>query len=179
MSISDFFFELGLLNKVGRTGFNFLGSGQQSVSEHSFRMTIIGYCLSKLLKADTCKVLIMCLFHDIPEARTGDLNYVNKKYAEADEERAYEDILKNIPSSDDISSLLKEYNNRESIESMICYDADQLEMIVTLKEELDKGNVQASEWLKTVVSRLKLKESKDISDEILKTSSFEWWMRLL
>ncbi|MHC1741904.1 MAG: HD domain-containing protein [Syntrophobacteraceae bacterium] len=38
-----FFFELGMLKKTPRSGYQFLGSGGESVADHTFRMTLIGY----------------------------------------------------------------------------------------------------------------------------------------
>ena len=79
--IANFLFETGMLKKTPRTGYQFLGSGKESVAEHTFRVACIGYTLSKLVseKIDEMRLLKMCLFHDLPEARTGDHNYVNKK----------------------------------------------------------------------------------------------------
>ncbi len=49
------------------------------MAEHSFRTAMIGYALAQMdEQADVGRVLQLCLFHDIPEARTGDMNYVNK-----------------------------------------------------------------------------------------------------
>ena len=63
--IVDFFFEAGMLTKTPRAGFNFLGTGAQSVAEHLTRTTYIGYALAMLDgKADVAKVMKMCLFHD-------------------------------------------------------------------------------------------------------------------
>jgi hypothetical protein len=84
--IVEFLFEVGMLKKTPRTGYQFLGSGGESVADHSFRTAVIGYALaSQEPDADRNKVVLMCLFHDFPEARTGDHNYVNKKYVKTDE----------------------------------------------------------------------------------------------
>jgi putative hydrolase of HD superfamily len=92
-SMINFLFEVGMLKKTPRTGYQFLGSGQESVAEHSFRTAVIGYMLSlQEPSADSLKTTLMCLFHDIHEARTGDQNYVNKKYVHVDEDRAIEDM---------------------------------------------------------------------------------------
>ena len=81
----NFLFEVGMLKKTPRTGYQFLGSGRESVAEHSFRTAVIGYLLSlQEPEADVQKTTLMCLFHDIHEARTGDHNYVNKQYVEVD-----------------------------------------------------------------------------------------------
>ena len=87
--IANFLFEVGMLNKTPRTGFRFLGSGKESVAEHILRTLFIGYSLCKLdPSVDELKVLRMCLVHDLPEARTGDQNYMYKKYVTVDEEKA-------------------------------------------------------------------------------------------
>ena len=87
--IARFLFEVGMLRHTERSGFKFLGSGRQSVAEHILRVAYIGYVMSKMEKGiDAEKLLKMCLFHDLCEARTGDLNYVYKRYMKADEEKA-------------------------------------------------------------------------------------------
>ena len=34
----------------------------------------------------------MCFVHELPEARTGDMNYVNKKYVTVNEEKAVQEL---------------------------------------------------------------------------------------
>ena len=90
--VVDFLFEVGMLKRTPRSGWQFLGSGTESVAEHSYRTAMIAFVLVRLdgdgLDAD--RILRMALLHDLPEARTGDLNYMNQKYVHADEERAAE-----------------------------------------------------------------------------------------
>ena len=40
---AKFLYEVGMLKKTPRTGYRFLGSGEESVAEHSFRTAVIGY----------------------------------------------------------------------------------------------------------------------------------------
>ena len=51
-----------------------------SISSHSFRVTIIGWFLAKEEKADLYKTTMMCLLHDMEESRSNDHNWVHKKY---------------------------------------------------------------------------------------------------
>ena len=91
--IADFLFEVGMLKKTPRSGFQFLGSGCESVAEHVLRTLYIGYVLCKMdSEADELTVLRLCLMHDLPEARTGDMNYVNKKYVTVDEKKAIREL---------------------------------------------------------------------------------------
>lgn len=176
--IANFLFEAGMLKRTPRTGFQFLGSGAESVAEHIFRTVYIGYTLGHLTKkADTDKIIKMCLFHDLPEARTGDLNYVNKKYVEADETKAVNDLAETLPFGAEIKKLILEYSDGESLEAKLAHDADQLEMILALKEYKDLGNKYADEWLEFAAKRLKTTIAKKLFKTILKTDSSLWWFQ--
>jgi len=174
--IINFLFEVGMLKKTPRTGYQFLGSGKESVAEHSFRTAIIGYILSlQEPEADPRKTTLMCLFHDLHEARTGDHNYVNKRYVNIDEEKAVKDLARGIPFGDDIISITDEFNTGESLEARISKDADQLDLILELKEQKDLGNKYAEEWLHYAIKRLLTENGQKMAQEILQTDSTDWW----
>ena len=104
-AITNFIYETGILSKTPRSGLWFLGTGQQSVAEHTLRTIFIGYALSYItLGADPNKTILMCLFHDLGEGRTSDLNYVHQRYGRLAEARAIEDISKSVPFGKDIKN---------------------------------------------------------------------------
>ena len=174
--IANFLFEAGMLKRTPRTGFQFLGSGAESVAEHIFRTVYIGYALSHMAgNVDMDKVTKMCLFHDLPEARTGDLNYVNKKYVKADTKKAVDDLAETVPFGPEIRELIIEFEKGESTEARLANDADQLELILALKEYKDLGNTYADEWLEYAVKRLKTDVARDLAKTILETDSSLWW----
>ncbi|OEU56906.1 MAG: phosphohydrolase [Desulfuromonadales bacterium C00003096] len=175
-SLANFFFEVGMLKRTPRSGFQFLGSGSESVAEHSYRAAIIGFTLARLDdQADVGRVLQLCLFHDIPEARTGDLNYVNKKYVKVDEQAAVDDLAATLPFGDDYRALVAEFSEQQSREAQLAHDADQLEMILALKEYKDLGNRYADEWYPFSVRRLKTDTAKRLAESIWSTDSSRWW----
>jgi putative hydrolase of HD superfamily len=175
-NIANFLFEAGMLKRTPRTGFQFLGSGAESVAEHIFRTAYIGFTLGRLSEnINTDRLLKMCLFHDLPEARTGDLNYVNKKYVKADEEKAINDLAETIPFGGEIKELIFEFLEGKTPEAMLAYDADQLELILALKEYKDVGNTYADEWLDFALKRLKTDLARDLAKTILETDSSLWW----
>ena len=175
-NLAHFFFEVGMLKRTPRTGFQFLGSGAESVAEHSFRTAIIGFALARLDgQADVARVLQLCLFHDLPEARLGDLNYVNKKYVEADEQRAVDDLAATLPFGDEYRATLGEFAARKTREALLAHDADQLEMILALKEYKDLGNRYADEWYPFAVRRLKTDLARKLAESIWSTDSTRWW----
>ena len=175
-NLANFLFEVGMLKKTPRTGFQFLGSGAESVAEHSFRTAMIGYTLAQIDgHVDVARVIQLCLFHDIPEARTGDLNYVNKKYVKVDEMKAVDDLAEQLPFGDDYRQTLVEFNARETSEALIANDADQLEMILALKEHKDLGNRNADEWFPFSIERLKTDAARQLAASIWSTDSSKWW----
>jgi len=175
-NIAHFLFELGMLKRTPRTGFQFLGSGTESVAEHIFRTAMIGYSLAQLDgQVDAGRVVLMCLFHDVPEARTGDLNYVNKKYVRADEGKAVEDLARTLPFGDDYRALHAEFTEKRTREALLAHDADQLEMILALKEHKDLGNRYADEWYPFSVQRLQTGVARSLAETIWTTDSSRWW----
>lgn len=172
----QFLFEVGMLKKTPRTGYQFLGTGSESVAEHSFRTAVIGYVLaSQEPEADRNKVVLMCLFHDFHEARTGDHNYVNKRYVQVDENKAVRDMAQDLLFGREIVDIADEFNGASTLEARISKDADQLDLILELKEQLDLGNTYAKEWLSYAVQRLCTENAKKMAEEILTTDSTEWW----
>jgi len=174
--IVNFLFEVGILKNTPRSGYQFLGSGSESVADHSFRVAVIAYLLGKNEpKADIQKVLLMSLFHDFHEARTGDHNYVNKRYVTVNENKAVRDLAQKLPFGQEIVSLIDEFKSRETLEARLSHDADQLDFILELKRQLDLGNKSAAEWLRYAVKRLITDYAKELADEITKTGSSDWW----
>ncbi len=176
--ICNFLFEIGMLKRTPRTGLQFLGSGKESVAEHCFRVIIIGYTLAKLNpQVDENKVLKMTLLHDILESRTGDLNYVNKKYLKVDEEKAVNELAATLPFGEELKALLKEFHEKKTAESLIANDADQLELIIMLKEYGDLGNKYTKDWIGFALKRLCTTQARELAETILSTDSAEWWFK--
>ncbi len=174
--IANFLFEAGMLKRTPRSGFQFLGSGSESVAEHIFRTVYIGYVLGNMDSGvDTDRIIKMCLFHDLPEARTGDMNYVNKKYVTVDEIKAVNELTESLPFGEEIKALIDEFNACQTREAQLASDADQLELILALKEYKDLGNAYADEWLEFAMKRLKSNLAIDLAGSIITTDSSLWW----
>ena len=174
--ITNFLFETGMLSKTPRSGFHFLGSGKQSVAEHINRVGYIGFALAMMSEdVDVAKVLEMCLFHDITETRISDANYVHQKYLKRDEKKAINDLEKDFPFGGKVKEILEEYEERGIKEAKLAKDADNLELLLSLKEQFDIGNKRAKTWIPSVISRLVTDEAKQLAGEIIKTDSDAWW----
>ncbi|MFO7569391.1 MAG: HD domain-containing protein [Smithellaceae bacterium] len=177
-SIADFLFETGMLSKTPRSGYQFLGSGRESVAEHILRTVFVGYVLCKLDESlDEPRVLKMCVLHDLPEARTGDMNYVNKKYVDVDEAKAVRELTEGLSFGGDIRQSIDEFNTKETREAKTVRDADQIALILQLKEYGDLGNKYADEWITYAIKRLTTDAGKKLADRILQTDSSRWWFK--
>ena len=174
--IAEFLFEVGMLKRTPRSGWQFLGTGSESVADHVFRATMIAFVLGRMDgTVDADKVLRLALVHDLPETRTGDLNYVNQKYVRADEARAAADLSEGLPFSDELSDLLTEYREEKTPEAVLAHDADQLEMLLQLKEHMDGGSPSAEDWTPFVLRRLRTDIARELAGRILGQDSTSWW----
>lgn len=174
--IANFLYEVGMLNRTPRSGFQFLGSGDQSVAEHSFRTAILSYVLGALDgSVDVGLMLKEALFHDLGEARVSDLNHVHQKYNDRRQLDAVKDVAAALPFGKEIIDIYEAHEARTTKESELVKDADTLEWLISLKEQVDIGNVRAKDWVDYAEKRLKTEAAKQLAKEIMKTDSNEWW----
>ncbi len=169
--------EVGMLNHTPRTGFWFLGHGEQSVAEHIYRMLHVAYVLAHMSQepVDELRLMYLVLFHDLPEARTADHNYVHRKYVTEDLDRVLRDGEREWPHGPDIAAHIREFEAAETREAQIAKDADQLELLLALKEQHDLGGSTADDWIPSLLARLRTDAGKALADEILATRWDAWW----
>ncbi len=174
---ANYLFEVGMLNRTPRSGFMFLGSGEQSVSEHIQRMLHIAFLLARASKekVDELHLLHLVMFHDLPEARTGDHNYVNKKYVQEDLGKLLSEGEKEWPHGKEIAAYVREFEARETPAAKLASDADQLELLLMLKEQADLGNEHTENWVTPLLGRLCTDAGKQLAQEILATRWDDWW----
>ncbi len=169
-------FEARSLKQLTRSGYQFLGTGRESVAEHSFTTTIIAYVMGQTNPdVDRGRLVTMSLLHDLPEARIGDLNYVQKFYVQADEAAAIDEMSDGLPFGDDIRGLIDEFNRGESREARLARDADQLAFLVELKSLADLGYATPSSWIPNLLERLQTDSGRAMAAAILETPAEEWW----
>jgi putative hydrolase of HD superfamily len=174
--IANLLFEMRMLKDIVRSGYAFLGSGRESIAEHSFTMAFICFVMSKMEEdIDGSKLMAMALLHDIPEARTGDLNYVQKKYTQVDEAKAISHLIKPLAFGKDIKSLIEEFNLGETREAKLAQDADQLSFVLELKKLGDTGALSPEHWLPLVIGRIQTQTGRQMAESIMETQWDEWW----
>ena len=177
--IAHLLFEAKILKEIPRSGYQFLGVGKESVAEHCFSTTFIGYVISQLESGvDALRLISMCLIHDLPEARIGDLNTVHKQYVAADESRALDDTVQGLAFGRNLKELINEYNEGKSREAQLAHDADQLALILELKDLMDIGYKPPNSWIENVIDRVKTETGRKIARAVMDTRRDDWWLKL-
>jgi len=175
--IVDFLFEIGTMRKLPRMHQQTLLTQDLSdnIATHSYRVAIISWFLAKSEGADIYKTVMMALLHDTKEIRSGDHNYVHKKYVKIFEEEVSEDQLGSLPFKD-LFEIDKEFEDRKSKEAVITKDADLIDQILLLKEYTHQGNKEAEIWLSgkgdaeienAQFRSLKTKSARELAEAIL------------
>lgn len=177
----ELLFEIGCFRFVQRTWKRFLNPDFQNNTEHSFRVAWIALLLSKLEGVgDQGKILKMALIHDLPESRTGDVDYLSRQYVTRDENQAVEDMFKDT-KLEDLLDIWKEFEQRKSIEYKIVKDADNLDVNLEIKEQEVRGFKIGSNWRisreKAVYPKLYTKSAKRVWREIERSNPHDWHLK--
>jgi putative hydrolase of HD superfamily len=172
--IVNFLFEIATLRRLTRSHRQVIQEVSDNVSDHSFRVAVIGMILAELEKSNVNKVLKMCLFHDIAEARTGDANFINQQYLDLHEKQARKDQMQELPISNEILNLLKEYEEHQTKDSIVAKDADLLDQMILQQEYFYKDKKNRNIWQDYTEGRLSTESAKKIAQQIRNSNPLEW-----
>ncbi|MBA4320728.1 MAG: hypothetical protein C0412_20240 [Flavobacterium sp.] len=175
-NIANFIFEAAVTKRLKRTGWQILGDNEESVGEHSYMTAVIAYVLGRQLHLPIEKVLLMSIFHDFHESRTGDLDKINKLYLTRNEQQANKDIFTAIDPK--LLNVVNEYEEKQTIEAKVVYEANIIALLVELKRLEENGNIHAREWIVKNSSRLRLSESLKLTKSLLSTNTQNWWKQM-
>ena len=174
--------QSGSLMLMPRSHKRSLGTTFDTVASHSHHVSIIAYCLARmegLSNEKAMKALTMGAFHDLAEARTGDMDFVAKHYCDPDEKKAVEDQFSGFDFGRDLERLIKEFEDRDSLESKCAKDADSLEQLYQEWVLMWQGNKLAQKWYevdyKDRVPNLRTESAKKIAYEMKESHPQEWW----
>ena len=184
IKIANLCYEIGTLRKLPRSHRQTLltNDDDDNIGSHSHRVACIAFILAKLEGVDPYKTAIMALFHDIPETRSGDQNWIHKRYVKVDEHQIINDQFSSLPFSD-IFDVVSEYEQRKSKESIVAKDADLLDQVLLLREYEWAGNKEATIWLEgknkenanRQLVRLQTESARKLGEQILTINPSDWW----
>lgn len=173
--LADFIFEMGTLRNMRRMHSQVIPNSNDTIASHSFRTAIIGYLLAELEGVNKNKVLQMALFHDMPESRIGDANFIHHFYVEQKEEKAIIDQSVNIPNGDEIKLLLKELSEQKTKEAIVAKDADILDQMFLEKEVLGDKSEDFAKWHEFSAKKLKTKSAKLLAESLRDRNPMQWF----
>jgi 5'-deoxynucleotidase YfbR-like HD superfamily hydrolase len=176
---ADFLHEMGQLKRLRRAGWLFIGvPDPETVAEHSFRAAIVGIALATLEGADPNRTAVLCLLHDSPEARIGDIEAVGRAYVattapevvNAHQTAAMPDALAHV-----FQDVIRAYEAEDSIESHLAHDADKIETLLQAREYEAFGHHDTAEWQESSTAALRTDAAKNLAAAILSTTPRTWW----
>ncbi len=176
----EFIYEMGALRFMDRSWKRFLNADFANNTEHLFRVTWIALIIAKGEGVtNTEKIVKMAIAHDIAESRTGDVDYLSRQYVERKEKMAIEDILRDTSVEEEFLELLHEYELRQSIESRIVKDADNLDVDFELREQGVRGHDALGTSKKSMraevhATKLFTETAKKIAKEIADSNPHAW-----
>lgn len=179
-SIIKYLFEAGMLKRTVRSGWWTEGiKHPESVADHSFRVGIIAFILAKMEGVDPYRLCTAAVFHDMHEARIGDMNKLTCRYVKNKQElekNAEKEQLSEL--SKDLRSDIIEIHKLSEKEKIILHDADSLECAFQAKEYAESGCASLNVWVDNVGKRLKTKSAKNLHEKMKKTNPNSWWKGL-
>lgn len=174
--------QAGMLMQMPRSHNRNLGYTYDTVASHSYHVAIIAYCLArmeKLTHEEGLKAMSMGVLHDLAEARTGDLDFIEKNYAVVDEEKAVKDQFAGIDFGKDLENVIKEYEERETLVAKCAKDADTVEQVYLEWVLSWQGHRLAEKWFQgDFIHRLpylRTESAKKILIKMKDSNPHEWW----
>jgi len=152
--VQEFLERLNNLKQMPRSGWLFCDvplNEVEDVAQHSFEVSAITLLLIDELERSGVKLnperaLSMAILHDWAEASVTDFPYTALKYLgskdlkERMEQRALEDNLRSIPSSERYLKLWQEYSEKRTPEAKLVHAADYISMLVQALKYKERGN---------------------------------------
>jgi putative hydrolases of HD superfamily len=181
--IAKYIFEAGMLKRVKRSGWwAEKVESPESVADHSFRTAIVAFVLARmegLDDADANRICTAAVFHDMHEARIGDMHKITARYIHVGrelEEKVESEQAAGMPQGIR-ESVLGALGLSEKGRTIL-KDADYLECAFQAKEYLDIGYKGAQTWIDNIGERLRTKSAKRLHAKMKTMDSNCWWKGL-
>ena len=163
VKIIEFYSLCNRLKNLIRTGWLDVKIQQdrlESVAEHiySTQMLAIAMYSQYHYDIDIKKVIFMLAIHEIEEIIIGDLTYkqIDEKSKLEIGHKAVLEVLKNLEIKDYLTSLIFEFDQKESKESLFAYYCDKLECDLQCKLYCERENnlMLAEKWLNNDLNKI-------------------------
>ena len=76
----------------------------------------------------------------------------------------------------EMAALIREFEAGVTMEAKLARDADQLALVLELKELIDIGYEPPKTWIQNVINRLQTDTGQKIAAAVMKTGRDDWWL---
>lgn len=176
-------YEAGHLQRLPRTGWLLAGvQHPESVAEHSFRTAVLAYVIAALEGANPDRAATLALFHDFPEARSGDIPSVGQHYVTTTDARQIAaDQTAGLPAelAERVRGLVDEHEKATTAaataEARCSRDADKLDCLLRAREYQAAGYQLVQPWIDTMVAAITTKTGKGLAAAAQALGPDVWW----
>ena len=145
---------------------------QESVAEHTWRMSLMAVLIEPLLKqkVDTARLLKMIILHDLVEAEATDISALDvlrnpeiRIYKAEKEKQAIENLRLALKETNgqEVYELFHEFENKETYESKVANALDKLEV------QLQHNHADFSTWEAIEYEMCYMMDKYVVFDEVL------------
>lgn len=176
--LAGYLFEAGLLKRSKRSGWWIAGiKDPESIAEHSWRTAITGMVIASMEGADPARTAMLCVLHDTPETRIGDIPHIGRAYLTAtDADDIVADQVAECPPemARTIADAVAEFEAQETQEAICARDADKLECLIQAVEYRHGGADTVQPWIDSSLAALKTDTARAISQAVLDGNPLGW-----
>ena len=176
--------ELAHLNRLPRSDFFKVGVREPvSIGAFTSLAAQLSFVIASAEKADPCRAATMTLFTMLPNSRVGVVDYLARKLIKIGETRdkALDIQLSEWPESisGPLGSLLKDSENRESLEARCAYEGYRLASAYFDAVYQRNGFPTKSAWISSARSIVETRTGKEILKAIEAGTFEDWWQPLM
>lgn len=155
----------------------------ESVADHSFRTAIIALALATAVGADAEATAVIALIHDLPEARTGDIHHLGRRYM--DHPKPHMDIIEDqvgdLPPA--LATLIRkradQWHKQSTTEAQLARDADTIESILHVVESLHDRPDLRERWITYLSRSIETSIGRRVVEAVVSTDPDLWWTTLV
>jgi putative hydrolase of HD superfamily len=121
---------------------------------------------------------MLALFHDVTEARFGDIPSVGQKYLDKpNEDKVAWDQISGapLPVVEAFTSLIREFCERRTPEARLAHEADKLECLAQATEYEADGYPRARQWIGASQAALESQAGRSMAAAMRSGDPDRWW----
>ena len=169
----DFFNTVANLKSVPRQGWiDKLGiQNPESVSDHTYSMTMMSWMFSEMQNLDVLKVLKMSLIHDLAESKIGDFTpeQISREQKNILEKNTMKEIFSELPVElqNQLSDIWTEFLEQKTAESILVHEIDKLEMVLQAKIYEKNNGEKIDEFVESTKNEIKNPVLKELFTKVI------------